>query len=246
MINYLAGVHTRSERQQTPAKFYGAICPGDVHFLLSLSVTHTDADRYTDKRTANKISLWTIQARKLSLACIAIKSHPTDAKYTNSKHPVLRACGCRLSLSLCLSKSHMGLWGRVRRGVLAGAAAAHPAVAGPSLFTRLSRTQPAEHGPSAGIGCTHSLAVHCRFVLSTRGGNRVRTRSAAPKCRARPLARPSSRLNNSKARSGHAHVCVWWPGRSTRRSSQVSLFLLRLIYILSCHYLYSLCADNKI
>jgi hypothetical protein len=193
--------HAASVSRRRPS-FMAQFALATFTFFCALGYTH--ADRYTAKWTANKITLDDTGVNFSSLPHIAIKSRPTDEKYANSMHPVPRAFVAR----------------RIRTWGFGGACAVvvwrgPPPHIPPSsqqlssrLFTRLSRTQPAEHGPSAGIGCTHSLSVHCRFVLSTRGGNRVRPRSAAPKCRARPLARPSSRLNNSKARSGHAHVCV--------------------------------------
>jgi len=180
MINYLAGVHTRSERQQTPAKFYGAICPGDVHFLLC-SRLYTRRSMHTAKWTANEITLDDTGVNFSSLPHIAIKSRPTEEKYANS-----------MPCILC----HELVARRIRTWGFGGACAVvvwrgPPPHIPPSsqqlssrLFTRLSRTQPAEHGPSAGIACTHTLsrstaALSCPREVATASG-RVKMPCSAP------------------------------------------------------------------
>jgi hypothetical protein len=192
--------HAASVSRRRPS-FMAQFALATFTFFSALGCTL--ADRCTRPNgPQTKITLDDTGVNFSSLPHIAIKSRPTEEKYANSMHPVPRACGS--------SNSHMGLWGRVRRGGLAGAAAAHPAVVAATLVAALHsavshatrRARPFRwhrlHTLTLSLGPLPLCPVHERW----------QPRPAASKCRARPLARPSSRLNNSKARSGHAHVCV--------------------------------------
>lgn len=145
MINYLAGVHTHTHADA------GQVLWRNLPWRRSLSSRRrlpTQIDKRINGPQTN--SLWIIHGAKFSLLPIAIKSHLAGRK---TRIPCSAGIWMRESrLSACRNRT-WGFGGACAVVLWRGPPPPSPPPHIPpsqELFTRLSRTQPAEHGPSAG------------------------------------------------------------------------------------------------